>query len=170
MSQLRYICVIPVTIFIFIFSRSGFAIDNTGEDKLLFFPEARIAISFSTTSENNNSSSAILNRYVALDLLRYNLLAFSFSTYEIMNYGYNDSGTNFKSIYYDMEYINLRLDSPYGRASAFINHRCENYVNQYVSDETTLRWYGYGFKWESPGMMTGYKDRRYGYSVLSEND
>lgn len=135
--------------------------------KLRFLPEARIGIS--PASVQNDESYISLSRYISVDALRYGLFSFSFSTYEILEYGKNRDTLQPDRIYYNMEYLNIRADTSYGRAFFFIDHRCMNYAD--ISDPPPrLRWYGYGAGWQSTGMIIGSKDAHSGLSIFKSDD
>ncbi len=133
----------------------------------VFFPDARISIvpSFSRHEENYIS----LSRYISIDAFRYAPFTCSFNTYEIFDYGTGDDKQRLKSIYYNMEYLNIRADTPYGGASFFIDHRCMNYVDIY-EPPPRLRWYGYGARWQSRGMIIGEKDARRGLNIINSGN
>lgn len=133
----------------------------------LFFPEARISIAPSVVQKNEPYLS--ITRYISADALRYGPITLSFSTYEMFQYIEKDSGLRMKSIYYNMEYMNLRFDSSQGRGSVFIDHRCMNYADIY-EPPPRLRWYGYGAAWETRGMMIGEKDAGHGLSIFKSAD
>ena len=132
-----------------------------------FFPEARISIapSFSKYNENYISQS----RYISIDALRYGPFVCSFSTYEIFDYGTEEKKHQLKSIYYNMEYLNISTDTLYGKFSFFIDHRCMNYVDLHAPPPR-LRWYGYGAGWQSRGMLIGDKNAGHGLHFLTADD
>lgn len=132
-----------------------------------FFPEARISVAPSFAKHDESYIS--LSRYVSIDALRYGPFAFSLSTYEIFDYGTEDEKHKLKSIYYYMEYLNIRSGTSYGEISVFIDHRCMNYVDLY-DPPPRLRWYGYGAGWQSRGMMIGEKNTGHGLSILTSDD
>jgi len=134
---------------------------------LRFLPEARVALS--PAYVQNDKSYISLSRYISVDVLRYGLFSFSFSTYEILEYRKNRDTLSPESIYYNMEYLNIRGDTSYGRAFFFIDHRCMNYAD-ISNPPPRLRWYGYGAGWQSSGMIIGAKDARHGLSIFSSDD
>lgn len=135
--------------------------------KFRFLPAARISLA--PAFVQNEKSYMSFSRYLSADALRFGPIACSFSTYEILNYGEESGPMKLDSIYYNMEYINLRVDTPQGSGSLFIDHRCMNYSDN-PAPPPLIRWYGYGLRWESRGMMIGEKDSKHGLNLFSSGD
>jgi len=140
--------------------------ENSRQD-FLFFPESRISIAPSVVHHQEHNLT--LTRYFSFDALRYGPITLSFSAYEMFQYMEENSDLRLKSIYYNMEYMNLRFDSSFGRGSLFIDHRCMNYADIY-EPPPRLRWYGYGAAWESNGIMIGEKDVGHGLCIFNSDD
>ncbi len=133
-----------------------------------FMPGARISLAPAFT--RNSESYSTLSRYISVDAFRFDTIVFSFSTHEDLEFGRRADQLALNSIFYNMEYINIRDETDYGIWSFFIDHRCMNYVNIDTPDGYEIRWYGYGIRWESRGMLIGEKDRGQGLSLLHNGD
>jgi len=162
---------LPVIAILIIITGILYASDTTESNRVegfFFFPGARLSVTpaFFTGAPRYGS----LSRYLSLDAFRYGSLVPSFSTYETFDYRTGDESFRLNRIYYNMEYINTRVETNYGNASLFIDHRCMNYVDLYRPVNRQLRWYGYGFRWESGGMVIGEKNRGHGLTLLSSGD
>lgn len=144
------------------------SVDAGRSGEFSFLPDARFSLAPVFTQ--NGESYSTLSRYLSIDAFRYGTFIVSFSTYEDLEYGRGTDPLALNSIYYNMEYINIRDETDYGIWSFFIDHRCMNYVNINAPDEYQMRWYGYGVRWQSLGMMIGEKDRGHGLSLFHSGD
>jgi len=137
-------------------------------DQWRFLPAARLSIDPMYIFNKNSDFTGAFTSTAEFDFLRYGSYAFSFTMIQILDYR-NEVRRyfNFNEIQYKLEYLNIRKETAPGMLELFFDHRCDNYTNTIVTNDTFPRWYGAGLRWETYGMMTGEKGKRKGIQLLS---
>ena len=123
-----------------------------------FLPSGILLIDGEFYAENDAGYTMILHRVIGFDILRYRHVVLSFSVDEAIRY--KDTPSNYfypYLIHNQMDFVNIRWELPQGSLSWFIDHACNNNINQDVVGSMRVRWYGTGMRWETHGMRTGHK-------------
>jgi hypothetical protein len=105
---------------------------------------------------NQFGYSYALDRTVSVDVLRIYDGVFSFAIgQEIVTNGPDANTLEPALITYDLAYFDIRWEFPHVAASVFADHICINNLNNSVSQLRRFRWYGYGLKVATRGMIPG---------------
>lgn len=153
---------------IFALAGRGYALTLEGEipadaryrfNDWAFLPEAILALESEFYTPNDADYTMVVHRIILLDILRYRSAVLSLTVDEAMRY--KESGSNYiypHLIRNQMDFVNLRLEFPAGVLSWFIDHSCNNNIDQEVAGSRRFRWYGTGLRWETWGMRPGHRD------------
>lgn len=130
------------------------------EEGFVFMPSLSFLIDAGIYSGNDLSHTMLTNRTFSLDILRYNNIVLSMFVDEERTYRETEeSNLDPWIIHYNMDYGNIRWEFKDGASiSYFVDHQCNNIMNREDIGPRELRYYGMGFKWESPGMRPGHKN------------
>jgi len=105
---------------------------------------------------NQFGYSYVLDRTVSVDVLRIYDAVFSFAIgQEIVTDGPDAEVLEPALITYDLAYFDIRWEFAHFAASIFSDHICINNLNNSVSQLRRFRWYGYGVKLTTRGMIPG---------------
>jgi hypothetical protein len=124
-----------------------------------FLPSAALLVDSEFYAENDAGYTMILHRVIGVDVLRYSNIVLSFSVNEGIRY--KDTDSNYLYPYLirnQMDFVNLRWELPQGSLSWFIDHSCNNNINEDVAGSRRVRWYGTGLGWETNGMRLGHRN------------
>ncbi|GEM_PF-2519847 len=126
----------------------------------VFLPEAVLALESQFFTPNDADYTMAIHRIILLDILRYRSAVLSLSVNEAIRYKEFQSNYIYPYLIRNqMDFVNIRWEFPAGILSWFIDHSCNNNIDQEVAGSRRFRWYGTGFKWESWGMRPGHRDR-----------
>lgn len=137
-------------------------------DRLVCFPYLSIMAEGNRFRRNDVNYSFLTRREIDIDVLRYNKSVMSFQMDERNFFnGERNSWHQPYRVQYYIGFTDLRYEFEKGNLSCFVDHLCNNIVNQKNTDPLQLGWYRYGIKWETPGWRTGDKDRRIRFDSAS---
>ena len=136
------------------------AVDSReNSDEWSFLPSAVLLVDGEFYAENDAGYTMILHRVISVDVLRYRSIVFSFSVDEGIRYKDSDSNYLYPYLIHNqMDFVNLRWELPQGSLSWFIDHSCNNNINEDVTGSMRVRWYGTGLRWETHGMRLGHRN------------
>lgn len=144
---------------------------DTYPNRWILLPAVHLSLDPMYIFNNDSDYSGIFTSVAEIDFLQYRYYIASFSMNQKLKFNDEDSTDfNFHEIQYNIEFINLRREFSHGFLSAFIDHRCTNYINTNAAMDMRTRWYGAGIRLETHGMTTGEKGKKKGVRLFSSDN